>query len=104
MGQAVIALREKIIAGQAPGLKTQEELFTDPLGHPTTPLKVLIAYCHFAVIYHRTPVGLPVPDALAQAKKPEWDEKLNRLLQEVAWDAVTHHPLSGVASEQAVKP
>jgi hypothetical protein len=27
--QAVITLREKIIAGQAPGLKTQEDLFTD---------------------------------------------------------------------------
>ena len=33
--QAVIALREKIIAGKAPGLKVQEDLFTDELGHGT---------------------------------------------------------------------
>jgi hypothetical protein len=30
--QAVIALREKIMAGQAPGLKSQEDLFVDTLG------------------------------------------------------------------------
>jgi hypothetical protein len=95
VGQAVIALREKIIAGQAPGLKTQEDLFTDAIGHARPPLQALVAYCHFAVIYRRTPVGRPLPAVLAKAKSPAEDE-LNRLLQELAWDAVTHHPLSGV--------
>lgn len=90
VGQAVIALREKIIAGQAPGLKTQADLFTDPLGHPKPALRALIAYCHFAVIYRRSPVGLPQPKSWAL------DDKLNRLLQELAWGAVTQHPLSGV--------
>jgi hypothetical protein len=96
VGQAVIALREKIIDGKAPGLKKQSDLFTDAIGHPRLPLQALVAYCHFAVIYRRTPVGLPVPAVLKKAKKPQWGEKLNRLLQELAWDAVTHHPLSGV--------
>ncbi|MDB5336301.1 MAG: hypothetical protein JWN70_1920 [Planctomycetaceae bacterium] len=95
-GQAIIALREKIIAGQVPGLKQQEDLFTDPIGHATAPLQLLVSYCHFAVIYQRSPVGLPMPQALAAAKKPEWDDKLNLLLQELAWEAVTQHPLSGV--------
>jgi len=96
-GQAVIALREKIIAGQAPGLKSQEDLFTDPLGHPKPALQVLISYAHFAVIYRRSPVGLPVPGALAGLKLPAADAAaLNRLLQELAWDAAVHHPLSGV--------
>ena len=93
VGQAVIALREKIIAGKAPGLKKQSDLFTDAIGHATPPLQALVAYCHFAVIYRRTPVGLPVPKVLARAADKE---KLNRLLQELAWDAVSHHPLSGV--------
>jgi hypothetical protein len=101
VGQAVIALREKIIAGQAPGLKMQEDLFIDPIGHAKPPLQALAAYCHFAVIYRRTPVGLPMPDVLAKANNPLWDEKLNRLLQELAWDAVTHHPLSGVQKERS---
>src|SRR5439155_22992704 len=92
VGQAVIALREKIIAGQAPGLKRQEDLFTDAIGHARPPLQALAAYCHFAVIYRGSPVGLPLPAVLARARNPE-GEKLNRLLQELAWEAVTQHPL-----------
>ncbi len=95
VGQAVIALREKIIAGEAPGLKTQEDLFSDPIGHAKPPLQALVAYCHFGVIYGRTPVGLPMPAVLARSN-PKPDDKLNRLLQELAWEAVTAHPLSGV--------
>ncbi len=93
MGQAVLALREKIIKGEVPGVKKQSELFTDPIGHPQAHLKALSAYCHLAVIYRVNPIGLPVPSVIA--KLPE-AEKLNRLLQEIAWDAVTSHPLSGV--------
>jgi hypothetical protein len=96
VGQAVIALRAKILDGKAPGLKKQSDLFTDAIGHATAPLKALVAYCHYGVIYRTSPVGLPVPAVLKSAKNPDWDEKLNRLLQELAWDAVTQHPLSGV--------
>jgi len=98
VGQAVIGLREKIIAGQAPGLKTQEELFTDAIGHVRAPIQVLNAYCHFAVIYRRSPIGLPVPAALKNAKGGD-EEKLTRLLQELAWEAVTKSPLTGVKAE-----
>jgi hypothetical protein len=97
--QAVIALREKIIAGEAPGLKTQEDLFTDPLGHGKPPLMALVAYCNYAVMYRRSPVGLPVPEVLKHAKLGDQEAKLNRLLQELAWEAVTQHPLSGVRPE-----
>lgn len=99
VGQAAILLRGKIIEGKAPGLKKQEELFVDAIGHATEPLRVLAAYCHYAVIYQRSPVGLPVPAALKNAKNPEWNEKLNALLQELAWEAVTAHPLSGVKTD-----
>jgi hypothetical protein len=99
--QAVIALREKIIAGQAPGLKTQEDLFSDALGHGKPPLQALVAYCNYAVIYRRSPVGLPVPEVLKQAKLGDQEEKLNRLLQELAWQEVTKHPLSGVRLNEA---
>jgi hypothetical protein len=92
-GEAVLALRDKVIKGEALGIKTQNELFTDVLGHPGPQIRVLSAYCHFAVIYRRSPVGLPVNGLLA--KLPE-AEKLNQLLQEIAWKAVTGHPMSGV--------
>jgi hypothetical protein len=99
VGQAVIALREKIVAGEAPGLKTQEDLFADPLGHVKGHVMALNAYCHFAVIYRKTPVGLPVPAVVKTAKLGDDEAKLNALLQELAWNAVIDHPLSGVKVE-----
>jgi hypothetical protein len=93
VSDAVFALRERIAEGRAPGLTKQTDLFRDDLGHPHPPLAVLVTYCHFAAIYGRSPVGLPVP---AQLKKQPQAEALNRLLQQLAWDAVTAHPLSGV--------
>ena len=97
VGEAAIALREKIIAGKAPGLKVQWRLFTDNWGHATAPLKVLASYCHYAVIYRRSPVGLPMPPELEQNKEFAIPA-LNRLLQELAWDAVIHNPSTGVSA------
>lgn len=90
-GAAAIALRAKIIAGTAPGLKMQSDLFGDWWGHPKEPLKLLSGYCHYAVIYRRSPVGLPPPPSAKSL-----DKGLVLLLQQLAWDAVTHEPLSGV--------
>jgi hypothetical protein len=92
VGQAVVALREKMAAGQAPGLGKQSELFADSWGHPKEAIKAMDTYCHFAVIYHRTPVGLPVDGSAT-------DRARHRLLQELAWEAVIHDPLSGVAAD-----
>jgi len=98
VGRAVLALREKVIAGKVPGIEKQSELFTDKLGHPQPPLQALVAYVHFAIIYRRTPVGLPLP-AILKSGNPKWrNDGLNRLLQKIAWDVVTHHPLSGMAA------
>lgn len=98
VGEATIALREKIIEKQAPGLKVQWRLFADDWGHPTPPLRVLAAYCHFAVIYRRSPVGLPMPELFEQ-NRDFANAKLNRLLQELAWSAVTQNPLTGVTAD-----
>ncbi|MCE9604211.1 MAG: hypothetical protein K8U03_04825 [Planctomycetia bacterium] len=100
VGQAVLGLREKVIAGEAPGIKTQSALFSDPLGHVHVPIMVLNAYCHFAVIYRTSPVGLPVPKMLANWANAE---ELNKLLQQLAWDAAKAHPLSGVAQAAGSK-
>lgn len=94
VGHAAVALRERILAGTCPGITSQADLFRDSWGHPTQPIQALSAYCHFAVIYGRSPVGLPIPAVLK--KNPAWDEKLNRLLQELAWEAVTKNPMTGV--------
>ncbi|HEY8667051.1 MAG TPA: SGNH/GDSL hydrolase family protein [Tepidisphaeraceae bacterium] len=100
-GQAALALREMIIAGKTPGLNAQADLFTDSWGHPTPPLQALAAYCHFATIYRRSPRGLPLPSVLAS--NPSWGAPLNRILQQLAWKAVTEHPLSGVGASLSSK-
>ncbi|MBC7981329.1 MAG: hypothetical protein H7Y36_12270 [Armatimonadetes bacterium] len=99
VGQAVLALRERVIAGNVPGIQRQSELFTDKLGHPQAPVEALASYCNFAVLYRRTPVGLPIPAVLERSVNPLWrEEKLNLILQQIAWDAVTGHPLGGVGA------
>ena len=95
VGEASIALREKIVAGKVPGLKVQWRLFADMWGHASAPLKVLAAYCNYAVIYRRSPVGLPLPPELVENKEFAFPA-LNKLLQEIAWDAVIHNPMTGV--------
>jgi hypothetical protein len=95
--QAAYRLREKIAAGEAPGLNKASDLFIDPWGHAAAPLKLLSAYTHFAVIYRRSPVGLPIPRTAR--KEGVTDEKFNCLLQEIAWEAVIHHPMSGVKGD-----
>jgi len=97
VGEASIALREKIVSGRVPGLKVQWRLFADMWGHPAPPLRVLAAYCHYAVIYRQSPVGLPMPAEFEQNREFA-NPALNRLLQEIAWETVTHHPLTGLAA------
>ena len=109
VGEAVIALREQVLAGKVPGIRRQEELFGDAVGHPTPPMMALIGYCHYAVIFRRSPVGLPtlglpLPKPLGMYVHPDWDEDLNRLLQQIAWDAVRRQPLSGVSRDGAASP
>lgn len=90
---AVYALRELVASGKAPGLTQQSQLFRDDHGHPSPPLALLVTYCHFAAIHQRSPVGLPVPASIQDLPQAE---ELNRVMQQIAWDAVTSYPLSGV--------
>lgn len=92
VGEAVLRLREKVLAGEVPGVSKQSELFTDQIGHAKSQVLQLAAYCQFACIYRRSPVGLTC------FEKPgdEASHKLNRLLQTIAWESALAEPLSGV--------
>jgi hypothetical protein len=98
VGMAAVTLREKIVKGEAPGLKQQSDLFRDNWGHAQLPLQILSSYCHYAVIYRKSPAGLPVPFAFRGIKDMSDDDKarLATLLQQIAWDTVSAHPMSGV--------
>jgi hypothetical protein len=101
--QALVVLRTKIFNKELPGLTSQGELFRDPISHPAPPLETLNTYLHYAVIYRQSPVGLPMPGLLKNAKKKAWGEKLDRALQEIAWEVVTTSTYSGVAAALPVK-
>ncbi len=98
VGMAAVTLREKIIKGEAPGLKQQGDLFRDTWGHAQPPLQILSSYCHYVVIYRKSPVGLPMPSTFKLLKdmSDEDKAKLNALLQQIAWDSVSTHPMSGI--------
>jgi hypothetical protein len=96
--QACITLRTKIHNKEMPGVTIQGELFRDAISHPAPPLETLNTYLHFAVIYGKSPVGLPRPGFLKNAKKDGYDDKCNRALQDIAWEAVTGYPYSGVTA------
>ena len=98
VGMAAVTLREKIVKGEAPGLKQQSDLFRDNWGHAQLPLQLLSSYCHYAVIYRKSPVGLPLPQAFSALKDMNDDDKtqLNTLLQQIAWDTVNQHPMTGI--------
>jgi hypothetical protein len=99
--QACITLRTKIRDKEVPGLTSQGELFRDAISHPAPPLEAFNTYLHYAVIYGQSPVGLPMPTLLKNAKKEAWNDKMNRALEEIAWDTVTNYSYSGVAAPLA---
>jgi hypothetical protein len=89
VGDAVVKLRELVVAGKAPGITKQSELFTDPIGHGKLPVIILASYCNYTAITGRSPVGLKVYE-------PSVSEELNALLQRIAWETVSGYPMSGV--------
>jgi hypothetical protein len=101
--QANHKLRAMIIRKEFPGLDKQSQLFLDQIGHPTPPLVTLNVYLHFATIYGRSPVGLPMPTILKRVNNPKWDENFNKALQELAWKTVIEYPYSGVKAPASVK-
>src|SRR5262249_1786775 len=100
IGPALVRLRQSILEGKVPGLTRQSELFRDPGSHPAQALQNLVAYCWFAAMYRRSPVGMTALD------KPGDDTsvQLNRYLERLAWEAITQEPMSGVKAGGATAP
>lgn len=92
-------------AGGVDGITQAQDLFaTQDDGTPDT-IHVndlgsyLVALTHYAVLYHRSPVGLP--HALLRADGTPAlapGDAAARLMQEVVWKVVTQHPETGVAA------
>ena len=95
VGDAVIRLRRKIVAGEYPGVTKQSELFRDPIGHGTGHIQALAAYCNFVAIYGYRPHGLALQEAGV-------DEQQLAVLQEIAWNTVSSYSHSGLKTPTAM--
>jgi hypothetical protein len=89
VGEAVVRLREMIVAGKFPGITQQSKLFRDPIGHGQAHVMALTAYCNYAVIYGRNPAGLNVDERGIDAAQ-------HAILQQIAWDVVSRYPYAGL--------
>src|SRR5205814_765815 len=87
--QGVTTLRTMIAKKEFKGLDKQSQIFADTIGHPAPPLIALNVYVHFATVYGKSPVGLPKPSVLANAKNlPDFNDESSKALQEIAWKVV----------------
>lgn len=98
-GQVMAAAVRAIEAGTVPGLTDRRELFApgDTI-HFNDLGAYLLALTHYAVLYHRSPEGLPhaltrADGQPAQAMSPQ----AAKALQQVVWQVVTSYPATGVA-------
>jgi hypothetical protein len=91
-GDAVYELRKLVIEGKVPGVAKQSDMHRDPIGHPTTPTAHLVGYVWFTAMYRKSPVGL---QALVDKNDPTSAGR-EKLLQQIAWNAVVAEPKSGV--------
>ena len=93
VGDAVVKLRAMVVEGKYPSVKTQSELFTDPIGHAGPHVQALAAYCNFVAIYRTSPEGLEdTPKGVGETQRI--------ILQKLAWETVSKYPYAGVEVEQ----
>jgi len=100
VGNAMLELVERYLAGKLPGVEAifidkkeggeRTSLYRDSI-HPSSAVATLEGYIYFACLYKRNPAEL--------AAGVYHDPKLDAILREVAWKAVSEHPLSGVTAE-----
>ncbi|MDP2084171.1 MAG: hypothetical protein Q8K20_03150 [Gemmobacter sp.] len=102
-GQVLAAAVRAAEAGQVPGVAQREAFFArNPDGsqdmiHLNDLGAYLIALAHYAVLYHRSPQGLPAAVARADGTPVQVPADTAAALQALTWDVVRAIPLTGVA-------
>jgi hypothetical protein len=105
-GPVLAAIADAIAAGRLPGVASRDDLFArgaegqlDTI-HLNDLGNYVIALTHYAVISHRSPVGLShqLHRADGTMMMP-LDPVAARVMQEVVWTVVTGYPFSGVAKD-----
>lgn len=105
-GQALAAVVQAAEAGQLPGLTRREDFFAltpegavDPI-HLNDIGAYVIALTHFAVLYARSPEGLPAAlDRADGSPATAPDPAASAAMQKLVWQVVTGYPATGVAAD-----
>lgn len=89
-------LYDDIVDGQVPGISSIRDFFSDQV-HTNELGAYAISLIHYACIFNKTPVGLPV-DLILEAPHgtPKPSAELALYLQRMIWEVVTSYPRSGV--------
>lgn len=90
LGDAMTKVRGRIVDGTFPGVKRQSEVFSDAMPHPGPIAWALMAYCNYAAVYQRSPVGLTWGGGMTEEQR--------EILQNIAWEAVSKYPYAGLAT------
>lgn len=86
-GLALVGLKHAVDAGRVPGMTGFfPSLFADGL-HLTAAGRYFIGLVHYACLYGRSPVGLPVVGAAGSS--PALTPAQGRVFQQIAWQTVT---------------
>lgn len=96
-GQVMARFARALAAhGGVDGIETHEDLFKDQI-HLNDLGAYLVALTHYAVLYQRSPVGLPFELSRADGTPAEAPgPQAAQLMQEIVWDTVRAYPETGV--------
>ena len=105
-GRVMAAFVRRIEGGDAPGaIRRREDLFARSEAGEVDMIHLndigmyLVALTHYAVLYHRNPVGLPHALTRADGSPADApDAATARLMQDIVWDVVRGLPETGVGS------
>ncbi len=103
-GQAMAAVARAAEAGEIDGLRKREQLLAlEPSGkqdmiHFSDLGAYVVALTHYAVLYHRSPAGLPHQLTRADGSMADaMSAMAARQVQDIVWQVVTALPRTGVA-------
>jgi hypothetical protein len=91
LGDAATQLRSMILDGKFPGVTKQSAIFSDAMPHAGAIASELAAYCNYAAIYRKSPVGVQIKNGVPEEQRV--------ILQKLAWDTVSKYPYAGIARQ-----
>ena len=102
---AMVLAVQRFYEGELPGVeginrwlgKKERSLWRDQLGHLGTGFERLEGYVFYATLYGKSPEHIEDEPRFQRGDYPS--PELDRVFRQIAWKAVTNHPLSGVVDK-----